>query len=712
MVAASGTPHVLAATTTTIPFALVFNWAEHPKDTGWPEWQELPHPQPQPHVNLVGRPAVSSWRSADPALPGEGAVIAARGMNGIIYWTAAQIAPGDNAIPTFQPWETFDATAAAELGAFVATRALLPTDTDLRALLANSGLLATSDPRLALDQHGRVVLAYRGPGYELRIARQAMPSGGSGHTPLAFESMPESFGGILTGTPIPVLVGTELRVYARGTDGGIWVIRPDSAHAGTTPPWESLGFPTGPDALVTSSSPVLGEPEVFVAADGTVHLFAVGRDRQLFHAVHGSRTPLTWTRLGTDVFTGIQVRWATVAEEDNEGRTVDEAGHFILEDPSFSMANGTVTWSPAPYGTDHPLVDPVDAVMASAAIPGIFPPRVLDSKTWVDGGVRRSIPIRAAIDAGATEIVAVAASAAVPARERRVLAATLDEEMAQLAHGYELPPDVGPSDGVSMPAFLPGAAPLDSYANANAIDLGYRAAMDLLPASVLEAEMLPESTYPVPVYPVQPTFDVNDPFTIDPGLVRIAEDYGYMRAADVLVTPGGSIEAAIASSDRITAARRRCWILEQAFIDTCAIVTYRPLYDGLKDWLATFGGQQAAGFFGGPAGLVLSMGSSFDPQVVINAGRVPVDRLVELRANLAAHKDALALLVQDRQAAGFPMPVTSAAWSQLWERHGSWAGSGERVASLAAQPPEAHLRGSWRLQCPWDSSFSLHFPAI
>jgi NTE family protein len=46
----------------------------------------------------------------------------------------------------------------------------------------------------------------------------------------------------------------------------------------------------------------------------------------------------------------------------------------------------------------------VKAVMATAAFPGYFLPIKIEKKWWVDGGVREVTPLKAAIDAGATEV--------------------------------------------------------------------------------------------------------------------------------------------------------------------------------------------------------------------------------------------------------------------------------------------------------------------
>lgn len=51
--------------------------------------------------------------------------------------------------------------------------------------------------------------------------------------------------------------------------------------------------------------------------------------------------------------------------------------------------------------TSGPLVD---AVLASAAVPGLLPPVEIDGEHLIDGGVVNSIPIGRAVDAGATQI--------------------------------------------------------------------------------------------------------------------------------------------------------------------------------------------------------------------------------------------------------------------------------------------------------------------
>jgi NTE family protein len=61
-----------------------------------------------------------------------------------------------------------------------------------------------------------------------------------------------------------------------------------------------------------------------------------------------------------------------------------------------SLTNGREHWI-----THGPAVD---AILASAAIPAIFPPVVIDGDTLVDGGVTNNVPISRAIEGGATRI--------------------------------------------------------------------------------------------------------------------------------------------------------------------------------------------------------------------------------------------------------------------------------------------------------------------
>jgi NTE family protein len=67
-----------------------------------------------------------------------------------------------------------------------------------------------------------------------------------------------------------------------------------------------------------------------------------------------------------------------------------------LEVVTTSLADGSERWI-----SGGPIVD---AVLASAAIPGIFPPVEIDGELLIDGGVVNNVPIARAMASGATKI--------------------------------------------------------------------------------------------------------------------------------------------------------------------------------------------------------------------------------------------------------------------------------------------------------------------
>jgi NTE family protein len=92
-----------------------------------------------------------------------------------------------------------------------------------------------------------------------------------------------------------------------------------------------------------------------------------------------------------------------------------------------------------------------DAVLASAAIPAIFPPVEIDGERFIDGGVVNNVPIRRAVEAGATRIVVLLCAPAVysPTIVRRPVEAMVNalfisiharfaRDLAQLPPGVEV----------------------------------------------------------------------------------------------------------------------------------------------------------------------------------------------------------------------------------------------------------------------------------
>ena len=99
----------------------------------------------------------------------------------------------------------------------------------------------------------------------------------------------------------------------------------------------------------------------------------------------------------------------------------------------------------------------IDAVLASSAMPAIFPPVEIDGERYIDGGVVDNVPIQRAIDAGATRIVVLLCSPPVyqpPVSRRPVegmvnalfiaIHARFVRDMAHLPEGVEVILCIGP----------------------------------------------------------------------------------------------------------------------------------------------------------------------------------------------------------------------------------------------------------------------------
>ena len=98
-----------------------------------------------------------------------------------------------------------------------------------------------------------------------------------------------------------------------------------------------------------------------------------------------------------------------------------------------------------------------DAVAASCALPGIFPPREIGGRAYVDGAVVENLPVRLAASLGSGPIIAVNVAATsirrAGARDRRVRG-----DLHPRARDRDADPDRGPAPRLERPAAGAGAA--------------------------------------------------------------------------------------------------------------------------------------------------------------------------------------------------------------------------------------------------------------
>jgi hypothetical protein len=153
----------------------------------------------------------------------------------------------------------------------------------------------------------------------------------------------------------------------------------------------------------------------------------------------------------------------------------------------------------------------------------VFPPRPLADDDYVDGGVVEIIPVRAAVELGATRIFAVIAVPLVAPRD--------DRDYATAPIGYIGMRSMG----------------MIGVAERQVSNLGIP-----LPAGTT-------------VTVIDPIIDVVGLFEIQPGLLRINKDYGWLRAADVLTDGDPDLLADVAASTHaLVEARREAWRLEES----------------------------------------------------------------------------------------------------------------------------------------------------
>jgi NTE family protein len=208
---------------------------------------------------------------------------------------------------------------------------------------------------------------------------------------------------------------------------------------------------------------------------------------------------------------GLQLRLAVTAMRAGVLRYVTEDGTIVEADAR----------TPAPGQAAGP-VDLVDGVIASASVPLVFPPRPLADDDYVDGGVIEIVPVDAAVRLGAKRIIAlVAVPLALPRDER-------------------------------------------DYAAAPAVYIGLRAMGMIGIADRQRANLavpLPEGAS---LTTIDPVVDVVGLFEVEPGLLRINRDYGWLRAADILAEGDADLVAEIAATTHdLVEARCEAWRLEE-----------------------------------------------------------------------------------------------------------------------------------------------------
>jgi len=157
---------------------------------------------------------------------------------------------------------------------------------------------------------------------------------------------------------------------------------------------------------------------------GVAHLESSWRNMKEGDLFPGGRFKASWARM--------LVKGNRVFENSGLKRTIENTlGPARFEDAQIPLA---VTATELETGTEMlftsgPVLGPL---LASTAMPGIFPPVEVDGRTYIDGGVANNVPIAPAAGLGATTIYVMNSTS--HTRQRR----PLNRPMDYLLHAFTL----------------------------------------------------------------------------------------------------------------------------------------------------------------------------------------------------------------------------------------------------------------------------------
>ena len=103
------------------------------------------------------------------------------------------------------------------------------------------------------------------------------------------------------------------------------------------------------------------------------------------------------------VVRAVRTRTHLHSSEPLRRRLLDELGHLDFEDLAvpFQCVAACIERSAEHWFTRGPVVP---AILASAAVPGLFPPAEVDGEHFLDGGIVNSVPVGRAVELGATTV--------------------------------------------------------------------------------------------------------------------------------------------------------------------------------------------------------------------------------------------------------------------------------------------------------------------
>jgi hypothetical protein len=251
----------------------------------------------------------------------------------------------------------------------------------------------------------------------------------------------------------------------------------------------------------------------------------------------------------------------------------------------------------------------------------IFPPvRIpeggdVDYDWYVDGGTMMLVPIEAAINAGATIVYAICST-------------------SYLKPSSQPASDFNPDSKAGSGVFL--------------LDLAARVAMGMEDGEIAMRNLFPREGWGLPVVVIQPEYEdpYVDGFAVDPGLINIRMDHGYMRADDTVQAYEHNLHQPIepiprrASPESYSKERFTTAIIQKRFL------IWRMEMDAL--------------------GWNFTKGKPIPPTPHTITPMTPVANRM---GPIIRHKAELKDLVEKRLASGGKCPPGHEKWWSDWEKH-------------------------------------------
>jgi NTE family protein len=144
----------------------------------------------------------------------------------------------------------------------------------------------------------------------------------------------------------------------------------------------------------------------------------------------------------------------------------------------------------------------VEAVMASTALPGIFPPHEIDGRGYLDGAISDQLPLKVALEAGAHTIYVMAVSVPSPPLDRRSPLTILRHSLTILLFprirldALDLPGEHPKLRIVQVPSVATQVSLWDMSRHADLIATAYRSTRDFLEAEHSEGDCIEVATVP------------------------------------------------------------------------------------------------------------------------------------------------------------------------------------------------------------------------